>query len=60
VQILIVNFSLDELSEEEFANSCDELATADHVTTDHVRFQYPRDEVAPVPGRHLGVSSKPH
>src|SRR4051812_18361815 len=28
VQILIVNFSLDGLSEEEFASSCDELAPA--------------------------------
>jgi hypothetical protein len=28
VQILIVNFSLDELSEEDFAASCDELAPA--------------------------------
>jgi len=28
VQILIVNFNLDRLSEEEFASSCDELAPA--------------------------------
>jgi hypothetical protein len=28
VQILIVNFSLDGLSEEDFASSCDELAPA--------------------------------
>src|SRR4029077_6381314 len=28
VQILIVNFNLDGLSEEEFASSCDELAPA--------------------------------
>jgi len=28
MQILIVNFNLDGLSEEEFANSCDELAPA--------------------------------
>jgi hypothetical protein len=28
MQILIVNFNLDGLSEEDFANSCDELAPA--------------------------------